>query len=51
MAKTTPLSQVNALKVRQWLGDWDEVRWSKVQRRAEPPHWFYQFSIPRYSQK
>jgi len=45
MSKQTPLSPVTALKVKQWLTVWDEVRWSAAQKRAEPQHWFYQFSI------
>jgi len=37
---------IPALKVRQWLADWSKVKWDPKQRRSEPPHWFYQFSIP-----
>ena len=36
---------IPALKVRQWLSDWDEVRWNPEEKRAEPQHWFYQFSM------
>ena len=36
---------IPALKVRQWLSDWDEVRWNPEENRAEPQHWFYQFSM------
>ena len=43
--KTSPRT-VPALKVRQWLADWDEIEWSPEDRRAEPQHWFYQFSMP-----
>ncbi|MEN6335855.1 MAG: DGQHR domain-containing protein [Phycisphaerales bacterium] len=46
MSRRASLSQVNAIKVRQWLTDWDDVEWSKAQKRAEPPHWFYQFNMP-----
>ncbi len=37
---------ISALKVRQWLADWDEIDWQPEEKRAEPPHWFYQFSLP-----
>ena len=37
---------VPALKVRQWLVDWDSIRWQSDQRRSKPPRWFYQFSLP-----
>ena len=37
---------VPALKVRQWLADWNHIDWQPAQRRTEPPHWFYQFSLP-----
>ena len=36
---------IPALKVRQWLTDWDEIHWEPRERRAEPQHWFYQFSL------
>lgn len=36
---------VQALKVRQWLSDWDEIKWSEKDRGSEPQHWFYQFSM------
>ena len=34
-----------ALKIQQWLKEWNDIEWQKSERRAEPPHWFYQFSI------
>jgi len=37
---------IQALKVRQWLAEWDSIQWKPKERRAEPPHWFCQFSIP-----
>ncbi len=46
MTKDRAHRLIPALKVRQWLTDWEEVEWSKAERRAEPQHWFYQFSIP-----
>ena len=36
---------IPALKVRQWLAEWEEIHWKPDQKRAEPPHWFYQFSM------
>ena len=36
---------IPALKVRQWLTEWEEINWQPVQKRAEPQHWFYQFSL------
>lgn len=35
-----------AIKVKQWIDDWDNIEWNSQEQRAEPPHWFYQFSIP-----
>ena len=36
---------IPALKVRQWLSDWNKVEWKPDENRAEPKHWFYQFSL------
>lgn len=36
---------IPALKVRQWLEDWDAINWQPKERRGEPRHWFYQFSM------
>jgi len=44
--ETTKIKEIIALKVRQWLVEWNEVSWDPVERRTEPQHWFYQFSIP-----
>jgi len=44
MAKSTHTS-IPALRVRQWLTEWDKIKWSQADRRSEPQHWFYQFSI------
>lgn len=46
MSKRKTAPSVPALKVRQWLSDWDDIGWSKQDRGAEPQHWFYQFSMP-----
>lgn len=40
-SKTLP-----AIKVRQWLDEWDDVEWDPARHRARPLEWFYQFSIP-----
>lgn len=45
MSKRQAPIAVPALRVRQWLSDWDDVGWSKKDRGAEPQHWFYQFSM------
>ena len=36
---------VPALKVRQWLVDWNEIHWDSGEHRAKPQPWFYQFSM------
>ena len=36
---------IPALKVRQWLADWNDIHWDPDENRAEPQHWFYQFSM------
>ena len=37
--------QIPALKVQQWMPEWDDIEWSDDQRRSRPPKWFYLFSI------
>ena len=37
---------IPALKVRQWLSDWNDIEWKPHENRAEPQHWFYQLSLP-----
>ena len=44
MSDTLPNS-LPALKVNQWLSDWDDIQWHPTEHRSEPPHSFYQFSI------
>ena len=46
MRTTGDRSSIPAIKVRQWIDDWNEIEWNADELRAEPPHWFYQFSIP-----
>lgn len=46
MSKRPGRQFVPALKVRQWLADWDEITWRPSDRRAEPQPWFYLFSMP-----
>lgn len=40
------MKNLTGIKVKQWREDWDEVEWDPAQKRSEPQHWFYQFSIP-----
>lgn len=37
--------EILALRVRQWLIDWDNVEWNPLERRARPQQWFYLFNI------
>src|SRR5689334_16517714 len=37
--------QINGLKVRQWLNEWNDVLWDQKQRRREPEHEFYLFTM------
>lgn len=46
MSKKPEQKSVPVLKVRQWLADWDEIDWQPSEKRSEPKHWFYQFSLP-----
>ena len=39
------MSEIPALKVRQWLPEWDSVRFDSTKRRRRPPQHFYVFSI------
>ena len=36
---------IPALKVNQWLKEWDDIQWEPAEKRAKPNPWFYQFSI------
>lgn len=38
-------SEVLALKVRQWLTEWDEVEFDEREHRRRPEHHFYVFSL------
>ena len=46
MRPTEDRRSLPAIKVKQWIDDWDKIDWDPDERRAEPPHWFYQFSLP-----
>ena len=46
MNENTRRKSIPALKVRQWLSDWNDIDWKPDENRAEPRHWFYQFSLP-----
>ncbi len=39
------MSKVPALKVHQWLTDWDSVEFDPKFHRREPPHAFYMFTL------
>ena len=43
---TTNRVSLPALRVRQWLAKWDNIDWNPAERRTEPPHHFYQFTMP-----
>lgn len=36
---------IPALKVKQWLSCWNDIKWGESERGSEPQHWFYQFSM------
>ncbi|MEQ1831046.1 MAG: DGQHR domain-containing protein [Pirellula sp.] len=38
-------TQIPAIKVHQWMQDWDKVDFDSDERRREPEHHFYVFSI------
>ena len=44
MSDTRP-SSLPALKVNQWLSQWDDIRWNSQEHRSEPPRSFYQFNV------
>ena len=46
MRPTEDRRSLPAIKVKQWIDDWNKIDWDPDGRRAEPPHWFYQFSLP-----
>ena len=37
---------VRAIKVNQWLFNWDDIEWKPSEYRSKPPGWFYVFSLP-----
>lgn len=45
MRSTEDRRSLPAIKVKQWIDDWDKIAWNPDERRTKPPHWFYQFSI------
>ena len=36
---------IPALKVHQWMPEWDEIAWNDSEHRSRPKEWFYQFSM------
>lgn len=45
MNERTGRKSIPAIKIRQWLSDWDEIEWNPDENRAKPPRLFYQFSM------
>ena len=45
MVAINPPRQIHALKVKQWISEWDDIHWDPTEHRSEPPHWFYQFKL------
>ena len=37
---------VPALKVHQWLDEWDEIDWRVEENRSKPQKCFFQFNMP-----
>lgn len=38
--------RIPALKVKQWIPDWEKIRWNSDEDRSRPEkEWFYQFSM------
>ena len=45
MSSKTSRKSIPTIRVRQWLKNWDRIHWNPDERRSEPQHWFYQFSM------
>src|SRR5579862_5242995 len=41
----TNIRQVRAIKVHQWLGEWNKVHFQKGKYRAKPEPYFYVFAL------
>ncbi len=37
--------RIPAVKVQQWMPEWDDIHWNDDEYRSYPPKWFYQFSM------
>lgn len=46
MTNADPTTPVPALRVRQWLGQWDTLTYNESQNQARPKEHFYLFSLP-----
>ena len=46
MSSSPPNQAVTALKVHQWLDQWDEISFDEAQNQARPKPHFYMFSMP-----
>ena len=51
MSETAGRKSIPAIKIHQWLSDWDEIVWNREENRAKPPCGFYQFSMGAYGLK
>jgi len=40
--------EIMALKVHQWLDEWDGVRYDRKKNRRKPGRWFYLFTLPAF---
>jgi DGQHR domain-containing protein len=43
--KKEAIRGIRAIKVKQWLPEWDKVDWNPKEKRSKPQQCFYQFSI------
>jgi len=44
-------TKIPAIKVKQWLTNWDKVTWEESELRGEPEHHFYVFSMKAHDLK
>lgn len=44
--KTEKLISFPAIKVNQWLKEWDKIPFDPMEHKAEPEKHFYVFSLP-----
>jgi DNA-sulfur modification-associated len=46
MSEISQRSELTAIKVRQWLTNWDEIQWEEDKERGRPEEHFYMFTLP-----